>query len=285
MDDEVQKWIEELLKSSKIKSLWAELEAFYQYYLDGNNIDYDREFSRTSVADIAYKAVERVAVEYNNNTSFAASFKLLESMCDETFVRVYKATRTMTKVNEIFARIRSLHNIRGMVGKISIDYKLKDIFTKYDKKLRIYRGVWALFCELCNHMEVDPSYMASVLLLKGTKHDDLYKACIEKFKDGQALRFSINFSIAAQVAMYYNDEVSLEIVNEIADSMVRYADIDDHNVRKHWKVLNTSMLTRRIVKKYAKSTKVTTGKALDRLIIAGLPIVAILDSFDDDGQR
>jgi len=254
-------WYEDLNKdygAGKLSEIKAELDVV----VESGEIDWERDFVVARVYDVAYDAVDVESSRYGGSKSIAASYMLINGLCDERFKELYKKTYRMHDLSKVATLVIEHLNNRGVeLGVSRVDYRLPGVPVRKGSSLRIFRKLYIFTEELANQMLIDTSYLISVLILSGSTKDvyrEMFEEIMEKMSTAQIVNYKVMQALAASFA-----EIGGK--SSVKELMSRVCKVDSETV--WWGIKGVKRGVRELAKKVAKMEGKRVAEVVEEAVV------------------
>lgn len=256
-------WYEDVKKLygiGRLSEIKAELDVLFQQ----EDVDWEKEFVTVRVYDVARDAAHREAPRYRGSKSFAASYMLIDGLHDERFKELYRKTYKMSKISGLVRGIVADKELEGIKTVLKgLPYEIEGVLGGKNSTLRVFRPLKTFVDNLCEDMEVDSSYVISVMVLKGSSKER-YKLLFDKAMDKMYISQIINMEVKLSLARVM---VELYGIDEEKEEISRMFNLES-SIKKEWKVYNVSQLAVDIAKKVAKLKGVKIGDVVSDALVS-----------------
>ena len=241
----------------------TEIRAGLDSLLEEEEIDWDQEFVRVDVYDVAYDAADAESWRYRKSKSFAASYMLIDGLRSDTFREMYSRTHRMSRVSSIIRLITSKMHYRGVkLQEEEFKYVMEDRFSSRSKRLRVYRPLHGFVYELAADMEIDMTYLISLLIIGGSKYEEyveLYNDAMGALYRTQVIRFERALATARAMAEVLGTDADREMARRVLG-------LKKTGKKRRWEVRDIDEGAIEIVRRIAKERKMKIGEVVEDAI-------------------
>lgn len=273
-------WYEEYKDSYGIGNL-SQIRAELDVIFNSSDVDWDKEFVTVKVYKDARNAADRESVRYRGSKSFAASYMLLDGLCDERFRELYNKTYNKSRISELAEIVQGLASSKGLpVSNMASESVVSSVMSRKTSIVRVYRRVYDVARSMAEDMEIQVRDLVSLLILGGSSYEEykeIYDNAIERLSVAQILEYE---GMLAIVSAYVNAKGS-DILKE---RLMKILKVKEGELKKRWEIYNVDTVVIEMVRKVAKIEKRRVADIIRDAVVSRYGWI-FLSHYDDEGDK
>ena len=273
-------WYEEYKDSYGIGNL-SQIRAELDVIFNSSDVDWDKEFVTVKVYKDARNATDRESVRYRGSKSFAASYMLLDGLCDEKFRELYNKTYNKSRISELAEIVQGLASSKGLpVSNMASESVVSSVMSRKTSIVRVYRRVYDVARSMAEDMEIQVRDLVSLLILGGSSYEEykeIYDNAIERLSVAQILEYE---GMLAIVSAYVNAKGS-DILKE---RLMKILKVKEGELKKRWEIYNVDIVVIEMVRKVAKIEKRRVADIIRDAVVSRYGWI-FLSHYDDEGDK